>query len=120
VAVIVTVADDAAVGVPLITPVDELIDKPAGNVPLVTAYVTAPVKLLGVNAVESVIAVPAVPDTVCDDGDTADAAYVKSVFAEFDCPPEVTMTLATPREPGGVSHVISLDDTKITFVQDWP
>ena len=37
VAVIVIVADDAAVGVPLITPVEELIDKPVGNVPVVTA-----------------------------------------------------------------------------------
>jgi hypothetical protein len=37
VAVIVIVADEAAVGVPLITPVEELIDKPAGNVPVVTA-----------------------------------------------------------------------------------
>ena len=37
VAVIVTDAVDAADGVPLITPVDELIAKPAGKVPLVTA-----------------------------------------------------------------------------------
>jgi hypothetical protein len=37
VAVTVTDADDAALGVPLITPVDELIAKPAGKVPLVTA-----------------------------------------------------------------------------------
>jgi hypothetical protein len=37
VAVIVIVADDAAVGVPLITPVEELIDKPVGKVPVVTA-----------------------------------------------------------------------------------
>jgi hypothetical protein len=34
--VIVTVEDDAAVGVPEITPVDDEIDKPAGNVPDVT------------------------------------------------------------------------------------
>jgi hypothetical protein len=37
VAVIVIVADDAAVGVPVITPVEELIDKPVGKAPVVTA-----------------------------------------------------------------------------------
>jgi hypothetical protein len=64
VAVTVTVAVDAAVGVPLMTPVDELIDKPPGNVPLVTAYDTAPVKFVAVNADESMIDEPTVPDTV--------------------------------------------------------
>ena len=65
VAVIVTDAVDAAVGVPLITPVDDEIARPAGNEPDVTAYDTEPVKLLSVNAVEAVIAEPTVPDTVC-------------------------------------------------------
>jgi len=69
VAVIVTVAEDAAVGVPLMTPVDELIDRPAGSVPLVTANDTAPVKLLGVKAAEAVNDSPAVPDRLCDEGE---------------------------------------------------
>jgi hypothetical protein len=64
VAVTVTVAVDAAVGVPLMTPVDELIDKPPGNVPLVTAYDTAPVKFVAVNADDAAIDEPTVPDTV--------------------------------------------------------
>ena len=63
-AVIVTVAVDAAVGVPDTTPVVELIESPAGSVPLVTAYVTAPVKFDAVKAVDAVIAAPAVPDSV--------------------------------------------------------
>ena len=42
VAVIVIVADDATVGVPEITPVDELMERPAGNAPVVTAYDTEP------------------------------------------------------------------------------
>ena len=64
VAVIVTVADEAADGVPEITPVDGLNDKPAGNEPDVTAYDTKPVKLLAVYATDGVIAVPTVPGTV--------------------------------------------------------
>jgi hypothetical protein len=46
------------------TPVDELIDKPPGNVPLVTAYDTAPVKFVAVNADDAAIDEPTVPDTV--------------------------------------------------------
>jgi hypothetical protein len=41
--VIVIVSDEAAVGVPEITPVEVLSVNPAGSVPLVTAYVTDPV-----------------------------------------------------------------------------
>ena len=41
--VIVIVSDEAAVGVPEITPVEVLSVNPAGRVPLVTAYVTDPV-----------------------------------------------------------------------------
>ena len=67
-AVIVTVAVDAAVGVPDTTPVDELNDRPAGNVPLVTAYDTAPVKLLAINAVEAEIADFSVPEIFCAGG----------------------------------------------------
>ena len=63
VAVIVTVADEAADGVPEITPVDGLNDKPAGNEPDVTAYDTKPEKLVSVNDEELVIDVPTVPDT---------------------------------------------------------
>ena len=68
VAVMVTVSVESAVGVPDTTPVVELNESPAGSVPLVTAYVTAPVKFTGVNAVEAVIAVPAVPEIVIVDG----------------------------------------------------
>jgi hypothetical protein len=42
VAVMVTELVDAADGVPEITPVDAFNDKPAGRVPVVTAYVTDP------------------------------------------------------------------------------
>ena len=44
VAVIVTDAVDTADGVPLITPVDDEITRPAGNEPDVTAYDTEPAK----------------------------------------------------------------------------
>jgi hypothetical protein len=64
VAVTVTISVESAVGVPDTTPVVEFNDSPAGSVPLVTAYVTAPVKFVGVKAVDAVIAVPAVPDSV--------------------------------------------------------
>ena len=64
VAVMVSVADQAADGVPEMTPVDGFITKPVGRVPEVTAYDTAPVKLLVVNAVDAMIAEPAVPEIV--------------------------------------------------------
>ena len=64
VAVIVTDAVDAADGVPVITPVDDEIARPAGNEPDVTAYDTAPVMFVGVKAVVAAIAVPVVPETV--------------------------------------------------------
>jgi hypothetical protein len=64
VAVIVIVDDDATVGVPEIAPVEAFNDRPAGNDPDVTAYVTAPVNAVAVNAVEAVIATPTVPERV--------------------------------------------------------
>lgn len=67
--VTVTLADEAVLGVPDTTPVAWLICSPLGNEPLVTVYVTAPVKPVGVNAVDGDIAVPDVPDTVCVLGD---------------------------------------------------
>ena len=54
------VADWVAVGVPLMTPVAVSSKRPAGNAGLML-YVTAPVKLLPVNADVAVIAVPTVP-----------------------------------------------------------
>ena len=70
VAVMVTVAVEAADGFPEMTPVDGLITKPVGRVPEVTAYDTEPVKLLAVNAVDAVIADPTVPEMVCVAGET--------------------------------------------------
>ena len=65
----VTVAELAAVGVPDTTPELGSSDSPAGNVPLVTVYVTAPLKFVVEKGVEAVIAVFTVPLTVCEDGD---------------------------------------------------
>jgi hypothetical protein len=62
--VTVIVADEEADGVPEMTPVVVFNDNPAGNVPLDTAYVTAPWKKFAESAVEEVIAVPAVPEIV--------------------------------------------------------
>jgi len=53
--VIVIVSDEAAVGVPEITPVDVFNVNPAGSEPLVTAYVTVPVNPDPVNAEDGVI-----------------------------------------------------------------
>jgi hypothetical protein len=80
-AVIVTVAVEAVVGVPDTTPVDELNNNPAGNVPLVTAYEIAPVKLLAVNAVEAEMAEFSVPAIVCVAGKTSGGRFALTVLA---------------------------------------
>jgi hypothetical protein len=69
----------AAVGVPLITPVDVLIDSPAGS-DGDTANTRVPAMPVVVYAVVDVMAVPTVPVTVC-------AAGVIVVFADtgIDC-----------------------------------
>jgi hypothetical protein len=59
--VIVIWAEDGAVGVPEITPVLVSILKPAGSVPLLTAYVTVPANPFGMKGVDAAIAVPSVP-----------------------------------------------------------
>lgn len=61
VAVIVRVAPDVAVGVPEMTPVDEEIVNPVGNVPTVTAYVTVPTNPTVVKVEDGVIAAPVLP-----------------------------------------------------------
>ena len=105
-AVIVTVAVEAAVGVPDTTPVDELNDKPAGRVPLVTAYDTEPVKFDAVNAVDEAIAVSAVPTICCVWG--AKAALTKENRDEFVSVPASVVTLieVEPSWPVGVTAVI--------------
>jgi hypothetical protein len=71
-AVTVTVAVEAAVGVPEITPVEESSDNPAGNDPVGTEYVMVPGMFAGVKAVDAVTAEPTVPEMVCVDGVTDD------------------------------------------------
>jgi hypothetical protein len=67
---IVTVVVLLAVGVPETTPVLDASERPAGKVPLVTEYVTAPLKFVVVKAVELVMAVLTDPLTVCVDGES--------------------------------------------------
>ena len=62
--VTVIVLEEEAVGVPEITPVEELTDRPAGRVPEVTAYVTVPVKLDAVIVHELEIALFTEPEIV--------------------------------------------------------
>ena len=81
VAVIVIVSVDAVVGVPLTTPVDDEMTRPAGKVPEVTAYDTAPVKLLDVNAVVAAIAEPVVPETVWVEGVITEPTMISKVCA---------------------------------------
>jgi hypothetical protein len=95
VAVIVTVAVDALVGVPDTTPVDELNDKPAGRVPVVTAYDTAPVKFAEANVVDAAIAVSAVPDTVCVAGVMAGAATIANVIVAVAVPVVAVAVIVT-------------------------
>ena len=66
--VTVIVLEEEAVGVPEITPVEELIVKPAGRLPEVTAYVTVPVKLDAVIVDELEIAPLTEPEIVWDVG----------------------------------------------------
>jgi hypothetical protein len=66
--VTVIVLEEEAVGVPEITPVDELIAKPAGRLPEVTAYVTEPVKLEAVIVDELEIALFTEPEIVWVEG----------------------------------------------------
>jgi hypothetical protein len=62
----VKVPEPELVGVPEITPVEELIESPAGR--LGAVYVTLPTKLEAVNPAVEVIEVPAVPLIDKDEG----------------------------------------------------
>jgi hypothetical protein len=48
------------------------------------------------------------------------ALKVNKLFAAFDCPPEVTTTLAVPAVLAGVVHVIDVGDTTTTLVHAAP
>ena len=97
VAVIVTVAVEAAVGVPEITPDDESSVKPAGSAP--DEYVTGPPKYDAVNAVDADNTEPTVPDNVCVDGlnegaaalDTHATAMSQSMWCEGALLPTMTI-----------------------------
>ena len=107
-AVMVTDTEEASDGVPLMTPVDASMDRPAGNDPLVTEYCTAPWKYIAENAWDEVIIVPAVPLIVCDKGVTTGGNDVLTVLLATGLKlPSVTATRSPPALTSPVNRVLS-------------
>jgi hypothetical protein len=115
---IVTVPVLAAVGVPEMTPVFASSESPAGSVPLVTEYVTAPLKLVVAKATESVMAVFTVPLTVCVDGESDDVMVTTELRPAAPLPAKLIALTSMRYDVPAVSPVNSSELTSPRDVHD--